>query len=252
MDGISIAAESDPQSQFSRRGWIKTFVLGTVGSACGGAADTVLADLTSGTPAVLRLKLSNFPALQSVGGSVQLSFSQIIAPMTINRASTNVFHTFDSICTHAGCTIGKYIAANGYMYCSCHGSRFDIEGRALPGSPAFDDLNPFATSFDPAAGVVSVTIPGLALGSGTLSVHSNTGGTLRLKFVIPVTAFASYEVRHQTGLDGTFTVVPFATTAAGVASQNVLTPNSSGTRTIYVDSTNSRGFYVIALRLAPF
>ncbi|RYD22700.1 MAG: hypothetical protein EOP88_07115, partial [Verrucomicrobiaceae bacterium] len=116
----------------SRRAWVKQFVLGTAAALTGPRwIGNVLADVGS-TPAgaaVLRLKVTDFPALAEPGGSVQMVFNEIMKPFTLNRVSTDRFVTLDSVCTHAGCTVGKFIVANNRMRCPCHGSRYDIEGR---------------------------------------------------------------------------------------------------------------------------
>lgn len=248
-------------SLIDRRGWVKRFVLGTVASLSAPRwVATVLADPGDPVPgpAVLRLKIADYPALAAPGGSVQLVFNEIIKPFTLNRVSEDRFVTLDSICTHAGCTVGRFIVADNRMRCPCHGSRYDIEGRVFRDTngdstePAQRDLNRFETSFDPENKMVSITIPGLVLGIHSLTVHQAAeDGTLRLKLRFPVTAFAKYEIRHQTALDGPFSVVPFATTPTGPANQTMLAPDFDGSATAYVDATGSLGFYVVTLKLLP-
>ncbi len=75
---------------------------------------------------------------------------------------------------------------------------------------------------------------------------------LRLKLDFPVTAKASYEIRHRTALDDDFAVMPFATTPAGSANQTFISPAASGNATVYVDATAPKGFYVVALKLTPY
>jgi nitrite reductase/ring-hydroxylating ferredoxin subunit len=208
---------------------------------------------------VLRLELADYPSLASVGGSLQLVFMDETHPFTLNRVSTTRFVTLDSICTHQGCVVGRYQSVHGYMRCPCHQSRFDIEGRVFRNAsgvstePAPSDLNQFATAFDTTAGVISITIPGLALAVHSIKVvQRNAAGNLRLKLDFPVTAKATYEIRHHTSLDGGFTVIPFATTASGTPTPTVFTPTASGNATVYVDASGPKGFFVVALKLTPY
>lgn len=56
------------------------------------------------------------------------------------------FHAFSTICTHAGCRIGK--GDSKTLQCGCHGSQFDGEtGRPLKG-PAIKNLEELACRLD--------------------------------------------------------------------------------------------------------
>lgn len=45
------------------------------------------------------------------------------------------------ICTHLGCSPGiSEDKENAWFFCACHGSRFDVAGRVLKGSPAPKNL----------------------------------------------------------------------------------------------------------------
>lgn len=48
------------------------------------------------------------------------------------------FSAFSLICTHLGCTVEQ---DDGGFACPCHGSRFDVDGRAIHG-PAVKSLRP--------------------------------------------------------------------------------------------------------------
>jgi cytochrome b6-f complex iron-sulfur subunit len=54
------------------------------------------------------------------------------------------------ICTHAGCDVEPQ---NGALYCPCHGSRFDSNGKVLQG-PAGAALVHFAVSVDAAGNIL--------------------------------------------------------------------------------------------------
>lgn len=283
MDSPSLSAAT-----LTRRTWIKRFVLGSVATLSGPQwLGSILAEVTSTGPgpAVIRLKVSDInvmiadefgiptptAVLAAPGGSVQYGFNTGLPPFTLNRIAVDRFVALDSVCTHNGCAVGRYkahvvgeddsvsppvpILAN-LMRCPCHGSRYDIEGRVFRDSqgastePAKSDLARFETSYDAATDVVSVTIPGLALHIRSISVQRRgPGESIRLKLVIPVTAYSSYDISHMAGLSGPMTRIPFAITPSGPASQTILSPTSDGDVTIYVDANGSTGFFVVGLML---
>lgn len=250
--------KSLPDSFTTRRTWVKRFVLGTVASLSAPRwAGTLLA--VPGDPAdaaVLGLKIADYPPLAEPGGSIQLVFNEIFKPFTVNRVSADRFVALDSICTHAQCTVGRFIVADQQMRCPCHGSRYDVEGRVFRDEhgqstePAQADLHRFESAFDSANGVVSVTIPGLALAIRSLTVQEKKDdGTLRLKLVFPVTAFSIYEVRYSAELGQPTEAVAFSTTATGPASRKSLTPDRDGDTAVYVDASGPRGFFEVGLKL---
>ena len=67
----------------------------------------------------------------------------------VGRAIKDEFLVLVGICTHLGCS-PKYITQLdsaapdadwlGGFFCACHGSKFDMAGRVLKGSPASDNL----------------------------------------------------------------------------------------------------------------
>ncbi|RYD32261.1 MAG: hypothetical protein EOP85_21910 [Verrucomicrobiaceae bacterium] len=185
-------------------------------------------------------------------------FNEILKPFTLNRVSVDRFVTLDSVCTHAGCTVGRFIVANNRMRCPCHGSRYDIEGRVfrdengVSTEPAPDDLARFATGYDVESGIISITIPNLALGVRSINVaRQGPEDSIRLKLVFPVTALSVYEIRHLTepGVPGT--LVGFSMTPDGPADRMSVVPMEDGDFSVYVDSSGPRGFFVVGLRLTP-
>ena len=46
--------------------------------------------------------------------------------------STSQLVALNSLCTHQGCEV-KWIAKDGNLYCPCHDSVFDTEGKAIEG-----------------------------------------------------------------------------------------------------------------------
>jgi len=245
----------------TRRRWVKQFLLGSVATlAAPKWISSVLAEVTSTGPGpgVIRLKASAFPALANPGGSVQLTFINSIAPLTLNRVTADRFVALDSVCTHAGCTVGRFIVTNGRMRCPCHGSRYSIEGRVFRDAngvstePAPNDLTRFATSYDAASGIVAITIPGLALHIKAISVQQQEEhGQIRLKLVFPVSFGAVYEIRYQPDLSSPPQLASYATTPTGVANQTQVGPEVEGDFTAYVDATGPVGFFSVGVKLTP-
>ena len=244
--------KNPPEVFFSRRGWIKRFVMGTAASSSGMVLLLAeVAEAMQPKPARLRLRVADYPDLQNVGGSVQLEFSQIYPPLTVNRVSATEFAMLDSICTHAGCTVDKFDAVGGAMFCPCHGSSYDARGRLL-GGPADRDMKAFATIFNAATGIIEATVPGLGLDVNSIQQQSQTGSVKRLRLAFQATAFATYQVLYMSTPGGVPVVQPFSRTPTGVASQTSLTANDDTQFIVYVDATGERGFYAISLQLTSF
>lgn len=269
----------------TRRRWVKQFVLGSVATlAAPKWIGTVLAEVTSTGPGpgVIRLKAADIMArelargptgqplrdqngnaiflpitpLAHPGGSVQLNFMQNTKPLTLNRVETDRFVTLDSVCTHQQNEVGRFIAAKGCMTCPVHQSRYDIEGRVFRDAngnsteEAQLDLARFQTIYDVTTGIVSITIPGLALHIDSISVHQQSPGeSVRLKLVFPVSLGAVYEIRYQQDLSSPAQLVSYATTPTGVANQTQVGPAADGNFTAYVDATGQIGFFNIGVRL---
>jgi len=279
----------DSVSHPTRRQWVKQFVFGTATTLVGlRLTGTVCAEIVPAiNHAVIRLKVADitmlmpddtgalqpFPVLSQAGGSIQYQFNTGVPPFTLTRVEVNRFVTLDSVCKHNGCTVGRYtryqvgentdvqpptpIYAN-YMYCRCHGSRYDIEGRVFRNTngvstePAKADLNRFETSYDPATDIVSISIPNLALRIQSTSVQQKgLAGKVRLKLEFPVTAFSEYEIYQQNDLTPPGTRVPFSLTPEGVANQMSLSTLSDQVKSVYVDSEGPTGFFVVGLVLTP-
>jgi Rieske Fe-S protein len=243
----------------TRRQWVKQFMLCSAAALIGPRwSSSVLAEVTRTGPGagVLRLTPSSFPALENPGGSIQLNFIQGIPPLTLNRVSEDRFVTLDSICTHAGCTVSRFIVANNRMRCPCHGSRYDIEGRVfrdangISTEPASDDLQRYATSYDPASGIVAITIPDLSLHIESISVHHQSeDGSLRLKLVFPTTYGAVYEIYRQKDLASPLEMISFSATPAGGTNLTSVGPQVQGDFTAYVDATGPHAFFAVGLKL---
>jgi len=235
-----------------RRRFIKQFVLGTAFSTLFGEEwfATVLADCepTTSTGGMLRVKLSDFPALQTDNGSVRLALnpftdtgpSGFFYPVLVNRASGNQFFALSTRCTHMSCVVPTFGGA-----CPCHGSVFDIDGSVL-GGPAVSPLTRYRITFD-GADLLCIEIPNLRYVLTSSAVESTIGPRLRLQFQTRLRV--TYEVRFRPSLADAGIVTSFSTTEGGLASASVLTGNG-GAATIYVDRTADTGIYSVVVQVS--
>ncbi len=194
-------------------------------------------------PGALYLSLADWPPLQAQGGSVQIHLSPDAPDLVINRGAGGQFFAMDSTCTHAGCQVGKFMAASNYIECPCHGSRYDIQGRVVRG-PADEDLASFPAVFD-GADELKVNLAFLPADVRAIRLWQKSASSIRVKLSFPVTGSERYQVRRHTSPSGPFVVVPFSTLPSGLATQTLLEASGTGIRTVYVDSAGGRGFFVV-------
>jgi len=250
---------TQPIAELTRRRVIKQFSLCTAASIIGGKLWTgrVLASIgTGGNVGVIKIKLSDYPALQTDYGSVQFKFNNgtigTYYPFTLTRAPGDVFHAVDTRCTHEGTVVGPFSGgSNGFMECPNHFSQFDITGKVTLG-PAETDLACYNTSFNQTAGIVSIEVPALYTTISTVSVQSTTATSIRLRLQFrSLNSTFVYRVQYQRTLTDSPIFVNFSNTALGVASQSQVAGNSL-TRSVYVDATGTTGFFSIVLVVSPY
>ncbi len=80
--------------------------------------------------------------LKSAGGWILV----LEARMLVVNVDGNSFSALTSVCTHSGCDRNWALNQNQFI-CSCHGSRFDLQGNVLNG-PATRPLSTFATKIE--------------------------------------------------------------------------------------------------------
>jgi nitrite reductase/ring-hydroxylating ferredoxin subunit len=245
-----------PESFLSRREWIKRFSLGSAVTLAGGAfKGTLLAEIAPGTnPAnILKFDLGTLPTLQNLYGSMRFNLFGTVETngiITITRGPDDVFHAVSARCTHAGCIVDAYdnTAGKDGMVCACHGSVFNIEGKLVEGVvPGQGDLPAYNTSLD--GKILSVEIPGLNFKVDSITLQSVTGPTQRYRLTFPTKQGARYRVRHTPDLATPPAVHPFFTSPTGTTSVTIVTQSSPtpNPRSVYVDATATRGFYVIEM-----
>src|SRR5262245_33841785 len=128
----------------TRRRFVKTFALGTAFSTLFGKTwrASVLAEITRSNVGLLRVKLSDYPALLEDFGSVRIGINPIdnpfgalgsFYPILINHETGATYYALDSGCSHAGCVVPPYDSFVEAIICPCHGSGYAIDGRLLNG-----------------------------------------------------------------------------------------------------------------------
>jgi len=96
------------------------------------------------------IKVSDFPALASVGGIALVNFSG--NPFAIVRTGDATFVTLSRICPHQGNTINPN--GSGFL-CPGHGARFNASGQWV-GGQSTSNMRSYATSYDAAAGTLTI------------------------------------------------------------------------------------------------
>jgi nitrite reductase/ring-hydroxylating ferredoxin subunit len=246
-----------PITELTRRRVIKQFSLCTAASIIGGQLWTgrVLASIgTGGNVGVIKIKLSDYLALQSDYGSVQFKFNNAIGtyyPFTVTRAPNNVFHSVDTRCNHADCVVSPYNESTGLIECPCHGSQFSISGELVQG-PATAPLICYNTTFNATTDVVSVEVPALYTTISTVSVQSTTASSIRLmlQFRSLNNSFI-YKIQYQQTLTDAPVFVNFSNSVGGAATQSQVAGNS-GTRSVFVDAAGTTGFFAVVLVVTPY
>jgi len=248
----------------SRRQVIKTFVVLSASSLLPGGRWTarVLAQMgptSFETGGVLKLKVSDYPALAQVGGSVRIGTSRLLTtqncsipeglfyPVLINRAANNQFHALNAACTHEGCAVAIYNSTQGYARCPKHGSRYSIDGTATLGpdnGPAGSPLQSYIVQFD---GVDTLLVGIDEMNFDLTSTSVQEGGVDRMSLTFLAFEFIQYEVQARATVAANWTTVPFSLTPTGPLDQTVLTGNSDY-NTVYVDRSAGAGFFAVVMR----
>ena len=84
------------------------------------------------------ISASQYSALQSLGGYVYAN------GVIVFRGTDGVFYALSQYCTHQGCTV-EYLSGQNEIFCACHGSQFNDQGKVLVG-PAPSPLLQYSTS----------------------------------------------------------------------------------------------------------
>lgn len=253
-----LRCESRARGGLPRRNFIKHFVVGTAFSTILGRKwfATVLAgcDPVAATGGILRVRLSDFPALQNDNGSVRLALNPFtdqgplgnFYPVLVNRGTGSQFYALNSRCTHLSCVVPPFDAGFDASVCPCHGSQYRIDGTVIPGSDATVNLQQYTVSFD-GANLLCIEIPTLKYSITGSAVATAVGSRFRLQF--SAKSRLTYQIVFRQSPSDPGSVVPFATTEGGTANSTEFTSVTATTVTVYVDRTAQAGFYSVAVKI---
>jgi Rieske Fe-S protein len=117
-------------------------------AACA-ASDSISAPGTT-ISSTTDIKVSDFPALASVGGIALVNVSG--NPFAIVRTGETTFVTLSRICPHQGSTINPN--GTGFL-CPGHGARFNATGQWVGGQTT-SNMRSYTTTYDAAAGTITI------------------------------------------------------------------------------------------------
>lgn len=99
----------------------------------------------------MTVKLSDYPALATVGGIARLNGTT--TPIAVVREAAAEYRAFSLVCPHEGTTVG--INGTGFL-CPNHEARFSGTGKWL-GGQVTSSLHEFAVASNTAAGTLSIS-----------------------------------------------------------------------------------------------
>ncbi len=250
-----------PSESWSRRRWIKHFMLGTA-TAFGPYPiwrGTLLADIAPGTPPtdIFSLDLGNFPHLMDgTTPSIQLELSVLNEVIMITRVPFNgQFYVLDSRCTHQGCIVPPWDPNSQMIQCVCHGSQYSYDGSLIFGAagPMQPPLAQYNFNTDGAT-FLQIQVPGLNLTINGITVQASSPTNKRLHLSFPGRIGCAYQVTSSTNLQTWSDPVMFATTATGQANNASMIAQSTATQDVWVDNPNPNvnAFYRVELILVDY
>ena len=114
-------------------------------AACGGDHLTAPETIAS-----TQVKVSDFPALATVGGVATTSVSG--TPIAIVRTGSTTFAAFSRICPHQGATID---VVNSGFHCPKHGATFSLSGQ-WTGGQRTSNLKSYPVAYDSTTGTLTI------------------------------------------------------------------------------------------------
>jgi Rieske Fe-S protein len=85
---------------------------------------------------------------------VDSSVSPDGTPILVIRQNATTYTALSMLCTHQGCQVNS--PSGGSIYCSCHGSRFNLYGQVVNG-PAPSALTSYSVVLNASANTIAVT-----------------------------------------------------------------------------------------------
>ena len=260
----------NPLSCIDRRQFVKMFAVATAYSSLQGKAwKTLVAgevglESAPATTGLLRLKLSDFPALLTESGSVRIGINGLrgsppsgptpdgqFYPILVNRGPNNAFFALNTRCTHQGCAVDPMDASSNEISCPCHGSVYAIDGKRISG-PASSGLTKYAGVLFDGVDTVSIQVPGLNYTVTPARAQGVANSRVQLDF----RSFrkVDYEVQFRETLDPAALAKPappvsFATSAAGPLDQTVFSAATAANVSLFVEPSTATGFYIVAAKV---
>lgn len=137
----------------SRRTFVTQSVLASVGALllvnCGNGIIGGGGGITG--PVNLTIKLSDYPALNAVGGIARVSGSA--TPIAVVRSATATYDAFSLVCPHVGTTVN--INGNGFL-CPNHGAAFNASGKWVSSRQQTSNLTQISTALNATTGVLTL------------------------------------------------------------------------------------------------
>ena len=126
-------------------------VAALLAEACGTGVWDAVAPATLSPGAGVGVKVSNFPALNAVGGIARID-NGTGAPLAVVRTATAAYTAFSLSCPHQGTTVN--VTATGFT-CPNHGARFNASG-VWAGGQVTGNLVSYTTKYDATTGILTI------------------------------------------------------------------------------------------------
>lgn len=98
----------------------------------------------SNTSGILLINIDSSSPLANTGGAALVNFQS--GSVLVDHPSADVYNALSSICTHQNCLITNFDSSTNQFVCTCHGSRFDVNGKVVQG-PANSPLQQYPIQF---------------------------------------------------------------------------------------------------------
>jgi len=242
----------------SRRRFIKFIAFSSACSLAGKSLFVLEANAEPTPDGVLKIKLSDWPALQSPRGSIQLGIHPIggweplpegfVYPVTINRGEEGEFYAIDSECTHNSCIVPTWDSDFLSMKCPCHFSEYALDGGLIigaEGNPDQASLRQYPSSFD-GDDTLTIKIPALGFKTTGRPVTTNAGNRFRIDF--PTLPESQYAFSYRPAVTMPWTDIEVALTPDGPINNSFIAADGIP-QTVYAARTGPTGFYSVSILL---
>lgn len=155
-------------SGLSRRSFLERIFTATITSAIVpsvllGQTAPRIATTANSVSGTYTLDLNDVIVLQTVGGSIRLTISEISASFRIivTRVSETQFEAVNARCPHEGNRVKAREGTNDFLVCEAHDSHFEFDGTYISGPADGKSLTRYTTTFD-GTSIVQIEIDALA------------------------------------------------------------------------------------------